>query len=68
MPFADGEQFGGRLGRCPGERYRERAVAAWRRDQVGGERGQRVDGPGGQRRVQPLVELGRVEPPRLSTL
>jgi hypothetical protein len=62
VPLVDGEQFG-RLGRRPSERQRERAVAAWRRDQIGGERGQRVDGAGGQRRVHPLVELGLVEPP-----
>ena len=39
-----------------------RPVAAWHCDQIGGERGQRVNGAGGQRGVQPLVELGRVEP------
>jgi hypothetical protein len=59
--LADREQFGGRLGGHPSERQRECAVAAWRRDQIGGERGQRVDRAGGQRRVQPLVEFDRVE-------
>jgi hypothetical protein len=58
----DGDQFGGRFGGRPGARQHERGVTARCSDQVGGERGQRVDGAGGQRRVQPLVELGRVEP------
>jgi hypothetical protein len=31
-------------------------------DQIGGERGQRVEGARGQRPVQPLVELGLVGP------
>jgi hypothetical protein len=53
--------FSGRLGRRRSERHRERASAAWRRDQVGGKRGQRVDGARGQRRVHSLVELGPVE-------
>jgi len=60
---ADGDQFGGRFGWRPSARQHERALAARRGDQIGGERGQRVDGAGGQRRVQSLVELGLVEPP-----
>jgi hypothetical protein len=34
--------------------------------QIGGERGERVDGAGGQRRVQALVELDGVEAARRS--
>jgi hypothetical protein len=58
----DGDQLGGRLGRPRGPRHRERTAAAWRRDQIGGQRGQRIDGAGGQRRAHPLVELAGVEP------
>jgi DNA-binding NarL/FixJ family response regulator len=57
--LADGEQFDCRLGRRRRQREHKRA---WGRDQVGGKRGQRSDGAGGQRRFDSLVELGLIEP------
>jgi hypothetical protein len=62
VPLVDGDQCGGRPGRRHSGRQVERAGASWRRDQIGGERGQRVEGARGQRPVQPLVELGLVGP------